>query len=363
MRIGFITSCLSFGGAEKILLWIASEFSNNGDEVFIIDLQSDVNNSSFARKVDARIRVIGAKAKGLKIIKRLFQIKNIKRILIHEKADVVIGFTTYPSFLASLAGKMAGIPSIVCERCDPSVELKNRLCRFYHRFINKATGAVFQTEEAKKYYSEELQKKSIVLPNPAFPSQYVYQHSQNKTFVTIGRFENNQKRYDLLIDAFNIFHEKHNDYCLRIYGDGTDKDFIINYIEKSDSSKFIHLCGYTSSPVEKMVENEAFVLSSDYEGIPNILLEAMSCGMPVISTDTSPGGARILIDNGTNGLLVPCGDSNALAKAMCAYADDVVLREQCSKNARKIINKFVPKRISLDWITYVNKITSNNQKK
>lgn len=82
---------------------------------------------------------------------------------------------------------------------------------------------------------------------------------------------------------------------------------------------------------KKMSDSKMYVLSSDFEGIPNSLLEAMSIGMPVVSTDCSPGGARLLIENGVNGLLVKTGNSGELASAMEVYFEIRILQISVEK--------------------------------
>ena len=99
-----------------------------------------------------------------------------------------------------------------------------------------------------------------------------------------------------------------------------------------------------------------FVMTSDYEGIPNALAEAMSLGLPCISTDCSPGGAALLMENGKNGLLVPVGDSDKLAEAMREYMDDPEFAEQMGRNAINIADTFSQEKILDQWISFIERV-------
>lgn len=361
MKIAFITSCSCFGGAEKMLCWVATELQQFGHDTVIIDLKSNVNNVDFERSIDPRIKVIPAQAKGFKGLKRLKQILDVKQILVSEQIDIVVGFTSYPNFLASICGKIARIPSIISERCDPAVELQNRIAKFYHYFINKANGAVFQIEGAKSFYTERLQNKSVTIPNPIFISESAQEPEyKNKAIVSVGRLDNYQKRYDVMIGAFSIFAMTHPEYTLKLYGDGADAEQIRQWINESDVSDRIEMCGLTEHPMTDMIKNEMFVITSDFEGISNSLLEAMAIGMPVVSTDCRPGGSRMLIENNVNGQLVPIGDSQAIAEALSRFADDKVFRIACSTQAKNVNERFAPTKIISLWNDYIKKIAFNN---
>ena len=104
---------------------------------------------------------------------------------------------------------------------------------------------------------------------------------------------------------------------------------------------------------EYIKDASLFVLSSDYEGIPNALIEAMAIGLPCVSTDCSPGGARELIVNGKDGFIVPCGDAQKLADAIRKMINDKSLARECGTNARQICQRTAVWKISEEWMTYI----------
>ena len=103
---------------------------------------------------------------------------------------------------------------------------------------------------------------------------------------------------------------------------------------------------------------DMFLITSDFEGISNSLLEAMAIGMPCVSTDSTPGGARMLIQDGINGLLAPIGDPKSIASAMCKFVENPGLAKSCGNNARDVINRFDADKLINCWEDYIQKIVS-----
>ena len=167
-----------------------------------------------------------------------------------------------------------------------------------------------------------------------------------------------QKRLDILLESFSIIRKK-RDVHLDIYGDGLPENRakVENVIKELKLEKDVTLHGKVTDVLEKISDSKMYVLSSDFEGIPNSLLEAMSIGMPVVSTDCSPGGARLLIENGVNGLLVKTGNSGELASAMEVYFENPDFADKCGKAALSVNEKFSASQILYEWERYIKSIT------
>ncbi len=354
-KIVFIASSLSYGGAEKMLCFVANGFAENQEHVSVINLMERSDDVGRLRK---DVEVTDIKTTRIRFLNRIEQIVKLTASIRKIKPDIIISFKFRPNFLASIVGKALGIPVIISERSDPSREcvLKGRE-KLYWDVINAADGGVFQTTGAMKMYSEKMQKRGTVIPNPALISESIMhtvkENTDSGSVVSVGRLANIQKRYDIMLAAFLQFHRKNHHYVLKIYGNGEDEEQIRTWITENHLEENVFLMGRTNDPLQAMDSADIFLTTSDYEGISNSLLEAMAIGMPVVATDCSPGGARMLIRNGENGLLVPCGDAEMTADALDRMAGDYQLRQRCGEQARKVKEEYSKERIMDLWTSYV----------
>ena len=175
--------------------------------------------------------------------------------------------------------------------------------------------------------------------------------------VSVARLDNFQKRYDVMLDAFKLFSDKHPDYVLKLYGKGSDEELIRSWVHERNLDDKVLFPGLTKQPMQDTCRDGMFLITSDFEGISNALLEAMAVGLPCVSTDHTPGGARLLITDHENGLLAPIQDPEALAKAMCKFAENPALAEKCGNNAKDVVNRFAPEKIIDMWENYILKLT------
>ena len=167
-----------------------------------------------------------------------------------------------------------------------------------------------------------------------------------------------QKRQDLIIHAFNKISEKYHDYTLELYGSGPDEQYLRYLASKNDRIIFK---GVTTNVAESIQNASMFVLASDYEGIPNALLEAMSIGVPCISTDCSPGGASLLIDNREKGILVERGSIDQLAEAIDFMLSNQDYAESAAIKAMDVNERFSEERIANSWYEFLIKITHESK--
>ena len=364
-RVLFVTSSLGFGGAEKMLTYVAGQLAERGHVCGIINL------NLVPEYVNAQRQNVNDKIKIYEIGKTLKKknrtiIKTIVKVAKEFKAGILVGFLGYPNMYAKIAGSILGIPSIMSERGDPfrteNLSLKNKISNF---IINKSKGGVFQTDGAKAFYGKGLQKRGIVIPNPIFVKGQIPNiqfEDREKTVVSVGRFDNEQKRYDVMLKAFKLFNKEHPEYKLRLYGEGPAEKDIKKWIEELELSNSVELMGLTKNSMQDMVRCGMFLITSDYEGISNSLLEAMAVGLPCVSTDHTPGGARLLIEHGQNGLLAPIGDFEKLAECMCAFAEDEILARNCGEKAKEVLIRFSPEKIIDQWEEYILRLCKKGKK-
>jgi len=114
--------------------------------------------------------------------------------------------------------------------------------------------------------------------------------------------------------------------------------------------------GRTANAPEALRYARVAVLASDYEGMPNALMEALALGVPAVATDCSPGGARMLIENGYNGFLVPRGDYEQLAGCLLRLLAERVLAEQLAEHALLIRERYQPEAVLSQWEGYLQQV-------
>ena len=208
-----------------------------------------------------------------------------------------------------------------------------------------------QTDEAAAYFSDKVKKTVILNPvKEGLPIPFV--GKRRNTVVCFCRL-NKQKNLEMLLRAFAIFLQTHSDWTLEIYGDGSERNSLMSLASDLGIEDKI-VINHGLQDVHNYVRDAGmFVLPSDYEGLSNSMLEAMAIGMPVICTDCPCGGARMVIRDGENGLLVPVGSENMLEAAMERIADENGLAEKLGIAAADVRKKLAVGEIADEWIRVV----------
>lgn len=245
---------------------------------------------------------------------------------------------------------------IISERADPNRLMKKRYGRrFIEKYYTRADSAVFQTDEAKTVYPPEVAEKGTVIVNPLkdnLPEPY---HGNRNHYLTTFCRISKQKNLPLLVEAFHQIHSEHPEYILRIIGDAPNEEGVevlrelhelLDRFQLKDAVRFEP---FMKNVHEAIINDAMYINSSDYEGISNAMLEAMAIGMPVVCTDCPIGGARMIIDDGKNGLLVPIKDKTALYAAMKRVLENKELSDRLSKNAAEIRIRLSLDRIVKQW--------------
>ena len=243
------------------------------------------------------------------------------------------------------------IPVVLCERTDPASY--SLIYRFLLKMsFKKANGCVFQTPNAMRFYGKKIAKKGIVIVNPVkldfVPPTKIL---RKKQIVAVGRLIKT-KNYYLLIDAFSKFNKVVKGYTLNIYGDGPLKKEIETHIHLAGLDEQIILKGNSKTWQQESFDSHFYVLTSNFEGMPNALLESLSIGLPSISTDCRIGGPKFISSHSTRLHLVNCNDTESLVATLIDvsmhYVDDTY--DESFYNFVKIDN------IYKYWIDYLNKI-------
>ena len=179
-----------------------------------------------------------------------------------------------------------------------------------------------------------------------------YLGDREKCIVNFCRFVS-QKNLSLLIKAFAEVHKVYPDYELILYGDGQEKDNLVQLAKELKVDGCVRFPGHSNNIHQDILKASMFVSSSDYEGISNSMLEAMAIGLPTICTDCPPGGAKDTIRTGENGVIVPVGDVSEMAIAIKRVISDKDFAEKLSKNGSLLKNELQIDKIAWKWLDYI----------
>lgn len=354
IKVCFLINSLLTGGAERTVCYLANEYVRQGIPVDIViygdrgiyPLDDRVNLFVLAKKKKNNIF-----SKVNTLVKRIKDFKKYEK----ENAPDVIFCMLYPALIYTLFSKK---PIILSERSNPNNFSFRKRC-IIKSFFKKADGLVFQTRRAQSCYSKKLTNKSVVIPNAVGnPDAYniKYDGIRRKAIVAIGSLKK-EKDYNTLIDAFNIVHNKHSEYCLEIYGKGALKDELEQKVSSLNLKEVVIFKGVKNDVLNHVKDASCYVLSSISEGMPNSLMEAMAIGLPCVSTDCTYGPAE-LINNNENGILVPIKNPNLMADAICKMIEDNDFSVKCSTNAKKILETNSVENISKAYYSYIKEVAN-----
>lgn len=352
-KIAFVTRVISSGGAENVLRQIIRASVGRGIECLVIT----VWKSAYSAELPENVRVVELKQAGDGLKGKFIQYSQMRKLICKEKCDLVLSMPEDIGIYVIAAMLGTGIPVVVSERNNPWVMPDKKVTRILRRlmypFVN---GLIFQTERAASFFPASQRKKGIVLPNPLDVSRLpeVYRGEREKTVVSAGRLAN-QKNFPLLIEAFSIFYETHRDYQLVIYGGGSKRQELEALAAEKLPADTWHFPGRVDDLPERISRCGIFALSSDFEGVPNVLIEALAVGTPAVSTDCAPGGAAELIQNGKNGLIVPVKDADALAEGLSYMADHPAEAAAMAAEGVKIRERLDAEKVTADWLDYLRK--------
>ncbi len=400
-HIVIVTTNFANGGTERRAIVLANGFFDNGyrvtylvmnkiysdvvyklnDGIELINI-SDFESSDVASlKKELSCAYIEKKLKTMKIIHKIAKFLKTDDVAIKREKDILSSCKTLRTFALCNRGAtfivfgLGNYEKVFCAsegldcklifsdasapqfKKDPK---ENKLFkRVSSKMLKKADVCIFQTEEQKAYYGKCVKKNGQIIKNPITVNiPPVFKGERKHRIVNFCR-THPVKNLILLVEAFKLFSDRFSDYNLEIYG-STSTQIAENY--KSEVIKRISDLGLSEKAVvynaisdihEKVFDYGMFVSSSDSEGLSNSMLEAMAMGIPCVCTDCEGGGAKEVIKDGVNGMLVPIGNAEAMCAAMCKIATDVNLAKSLSINASKIRTELSVENIVNRWIDII----------
>lgn len=352
----YLTS-LHKGGAERVFVQLAEKFAECGYRSIIVTSYVDKNRGEYELSDNVlRLSLEQEQIIQSRLMRNYTRIKKLRKLCKEYKPAILISCMQEPNFRAVLATPGLPVKNLVsvCNAADK--EYPGILGKIVGKVLMPtAEGCVFQTVEEKVWFPKRLQNKGRIIMNQVNTSFFETEFAgERHNFVTVGRL-NPQKNQALLIRAFANIADKLPDNLL-IYGEGELKEELQTLISELGMEERIKLMGNTSDVAGAIKGAKAFVMSSDYEGLPNALLEALALGLPCISTNCLGGGPAMVINNGENGILVPMNDEMDLSRAMLDIVNNPEKADALGKAAKISAESFRPEKVFELWRQYVEDI-------
>lgn len=364
-----VISSLAAGGAERVLSMMANHWAARDWSVTLVTL-GPLSEDHFAlHPAVARIalNVTGeSRSQWAALRHNMRRVARLRDAVRRARPDAVISFMSPTTMLAVIAARAERVPVIVSERTDPTRYRIPRVWAVLRRLAYARASAVVVQTPAVRRWAEEFLPPAIVhaIPNPVIAppadsaawgaqSSGSVEHTGGQV-VGVGRLDVH-KGFDLLIRAFAVCYAEHPDWRLVIVGEGDQRGPLETLAHELGVGPVVRFLGRVAHPTAVMRQSDLFVLSSRFEGFPNVLLEAMAAGLPVIAADCRSGPSHI-VRHGIDGVLIPPEDVDALAAAMGALMGDRKRRAELAARAGEVTERFAIDRIMGEWERLLSRV-------
>lgn len=348
LQIVFLLHDIHYGGGgERVAINLANHFNDIGYNVKIVSLSPlktsnlyKLNNTIGTDYLDIDFTI------GSNLIKKILSIfEVINHFSKYKDKTVVLGIGNYPSLLLCFLPKREQIKTIGCQHLAYS-GVKNIWAILRKLFFRRLNCVVSLTKQDLNKF-KSLNKNSIVIPNSIELFSDQTARLTNRRILFIGRMVPD-KGYDLLLKVLKKVSEIHTDWDFRIIGDGPLKKRILKEIELYGLTGKISLLSSAELIAEEYLNSSIYLMTSRKEGLPMVLLEAQSCGLPIVSFDCETGPSDVVVDN-ENGFLIDCFDIDYMVQKISQLCSDYELRVKFGKNALENVKKFSPESIISAW--------------
>lgn len=357
MRITLFIGTLQGGGAERVVANLANYLAQKGHDVTI--LNTFENQPVYSIREDVRLQYLITKAykkniihKGLLFLSQDNVAKRKMREYIKQnETDCYVTLLEHPTIYLLSNKKYIPSPVIISERNYPGV-YPQRMKKTLFRLSKFADGYVFQTSQARQWYGTQIENAYVaIIPNAINEEFLQYEPprvAKRNVIVSVGRLAP-QKNQKLLIRAFSQIVKEFPEYTLEIYGQGPEKENLVVLAKELGIEDRVRFKGFSKDIKSQICDARLFVLTSDFEGLPNSLIEAMALGLPCVTTDFAGGGAQELITDGEDGIIVKAGDEKAVISAIRQVLSDETLAHSLGEKAQLVKTRLDPERIYNEW--------------
>ena len=390
-KIAIYCSSLSRGGTERVIVNLSEYLKREGWDIVLVTIYRKQNEYPLRSDIRRVLSDITPEetCSGSGPLQRVVNFERRRRKLCGiwktERPDLIVSFLGKNNMMAIETGRKFGIPVIAAVRGDPELEYPDGAQRSWMlRTFPFAAGIICTTEDCASFFPVGgIKEKTKVLPNPLNPAFLIppYEGKREKRAVAVGRLDGN-KNQSMMIRAFagvladaakdskEKKHSRHNagigqfipdfdGWTLHIYGDGPDREKLEGEIHSLGMDGRIFLEGAVSNVAEAISRASIFLLTSDTEGLPNSLLEAMSLGLAPISTDCPVGGPRMVIRSGENGLLIPVEGIETLKSDLKRLMADPEYSAAMGKRAECVREVYAPDKALPQWEVYFREILNH----
>ncbi len=318
-----------------------------------IGIHANFNKETFYQKIISRFfKIREYKKKLSKLLQNIQPDITISTLgldieFLHELKDgsIKLGELHFPSNFRELMTRQLTdkfLPNFINKLRSKSLKKK---CKKLNRLI------VLTNEERSFWDNDNV----IVIPNPLSYYPTEISPCNSKKAIAVGRLAY-EKGYDLLIKAWKIVSGKHPGWELNIYGEGIQKNALLRLIAENNLESIVNIYEPVKDIHSKYIDHSIHILSSRYlEALPTVMVEAMSCGLPLVSFD-SPCGPKDIIQDNRNGFLIPTGDIEKLSEQICKLINSKELRKSMGKTSREMSYEYDEKIIMERWIELFNEV-------
>lgn len=355
-KILLLTDSMSFGGSERSVQILANNLISESYSIYILSLANE-----WSYNVNPQVIKSFIYNKNYSFVKKIILLPitflKLRNKIRKIAPDIIISFTPQSNLLNAMLAKHGRYGNITSERqyAEEYYGEKNIIAKPVIKWMHDSVDAIIVNDIAIKDSLENYYniKKNIFIVNnlldkATLPHMEVKDKSNNDyfKFITIGRLSAEKNTKDIIKALSNIENKK---TVLEIIGDGPLRNELETLVQQLKLSSRVTFRGYQKNPFQFLIQADAFVFSSLNEGFPNVILEAMSCNLPIISYHFK-SGINTILDGGNNGMLVDLGNVNALSKSMRVMVENDDLRQHYIQKSKETIRRFSDKDAYINMI-------------
>ena len=360
-KFAFVINALTAGGAERFTTNLANYWASQGHEVCIATI-ADSGQVSYALHENVQHVVLDTYHPSQSAISAIRmnvrRVRRLRRFLREFQPNAAIALMAASSCLLALAGAPRGTVCVGSERTYPPRMPLGRLWNSLRRHTYaRLDFVVAQTDKSADWLRCNTQARHVeVIPNPvAYPLEIAQPEiapdlnvgADRRLLLAVGRL-GEEKGFDRLISAFSKISGRFPDWDLAILGEGSLRGELEHQIAEEGQLGRVLLPGRAGNVADWLLRADLFAMTSHFEGFPNVLIEAMSYGLPAVSFDCDTG-PRDVISSGLNGILVPQDDVEALANSLADLMGNPERRDVMAANAIKVRETFSMATIAKRW--------------